>query len=357
MIRQNRSRTGGKGTIESALKNIDRAADQLLRSNNVCLIPESEAIEHDRMNNCHVIAEPRLDLIANERGEVLCWPTSTRSIGRVAQKAISQRHFKTNPPAITIEQYEPVPRSKNHKDCKFTFACHNHDDRVFKPSDSVKRFNSKDSETLFKLGLRTTAAYTAWYRGHKMWSQHDFKEDRYLRKVLSDYPSLQSACDAISEWGTQETSAGRNLEKEMVRWQTAYQESAWHRATSEIREIKPLLRLAATGIPGQQDCPVVMTILPTANGDCLFVATVLEDETRAPWLTQRRRRTAAQQVAQKWAKSLTELRPVEWLPKLAQQCEFLYVSPQDYKNDEIITSHERSEIEQAIAKKAPTFRI
>ena len=357
MIHQNRSSTGGKGTIESALKNIDRAADQLLRSNNVCLIPESEAIEHDRMNNCHVIAEPRLDLIANERGEVLCWPTSTRSIGRVAQKAISQGYIETNPPAINIEQYEPVPRSKNHKDCKFTFACHNHDDRVFKTIDSVKRFNSKDSETLFKLGLRTIAAYTAWYRGHKKWSQNEFKEDRYVRKVLSDHPFLKPACVAVSEWGMRESAAGRSLEKEVERWRSAYRQSAWHRVTSEIREFKPLLRIAATGIPGPQDCPVAMTILPTANGECLLVATVLEDETRIPWLTQRRRRTEAQQVAQEWAKRLTELRPVEWLPKIAQQCEFLYVSPHDYHNEEIVTCDERREIEQAISKKTPTFRI
>ena len=357
MIRQNRSRTGGKCTIESALKNIDRTADQLLRSNDVCLIPESEAIEHDRMNNCHVIAEPRLELIANERGEVLCWPTSTRSIGRAAQRAISQGHFETNPLAIAIERYEPVPRSKNHKDCKLTFACHNHDDRVFKLIDSVGLFNSEDKETLFKLGLRTTAAYTAWYRGHKKWSQHDFKEDSYLKRVLREYPALQTACDAISEWGTQESFAGKNLEKEIVRWQTAYQESAWHQATSVIREIRPLLRIAATGIPGPQDCPVAMTMLPTENGKCLLLATVLEDETRFSWITQRRRRTAVHQVAEEWAKSLTELRPAEWLPKLAQQCEFLYLSPHDYCDDEIVTCDERHEIEQAIAKKAPTFRI
>ena len=403
MIRHNRNRTGGKSTIGAALKSIDRTADRLLRSNDVCLIPESEAIGHDWMNNCHVIAESRLGLIANERGEVLCWPTSTRSIGRVAQRAMSQGSFEVDPLTIIIERYEPVPRGKNHKDCKFTFACHNHDDRVFKPIDSVERFNPGDHETQFKLGLRTIAAYTAWYRGHKKWSQNEFNEDRYIRKVLSDYPFLQPACDAVSEWGVQENAAGRNLEKEVERWRSAYRQLAWHRATTEIRELTPLLRIAATGIPGSQDSPVAMTMLPTENGKCLLLATVLvwcirsspdikcrppplrrsvssrklfsnplgkprsntanfeyrtlEDETRFSWLTQGRRRTAVQQVAEEWTKSLTELRPAEWLPKLAQQCEFFYVSPHDYYNDEIVTCDERYYIEQAISKKVPTFRI
>ena len=132
-----------------------------------------------------------------------------------------------------------------------------------------------------KLGLRTTAAYTAWYRGHKKWSQHDFKEDSYLRGVLREYPSLQTACDAISEWVTQESSAGRNLEKEMVRWQNLLPRIGLG-IEQQVKSEKSnhLLRIAATGIPGPQDCPVAMTMLPTANGECLLVVTILEGENK-----------------------------------------------------------------------------
>ena len=260
MIRQNRGRQGGRSAIGNALKNIDRTADELLRSNRECLIPESESISHDRMNNCHVIAEGFLRLISNGRGEVLCWPTSTRSIGRAAQRAIDQGRFETDPLTIFIEEYQPVLRSKNHKDCKFTFACHNHDDRVLKPADSVHDFDPYDSETQFKLGLRTMAAYTAWYRSHKRWSQEEFKKDPYAQKVLADYPLLHSACDAVSEWGAREITAGRKLEKELKRWQNAYQQLAWHRVTSVIREVKPNLQLAATGIPSPHGYPVAMTV-------------------------------------------------------------------------------------------------
>ena len=357
MIGQNRTRRVNKTAIGPAFKSIDKTADRLLRSNKECLIPEAELAGHDRMNNCHIIGEAFLKLIANERGEVLCWPASARSIGREAQRSIDQGQFDTNPIAIYVDDYRPVLRSTRHKDCKFTFACWSHDNGVFKPIDSAVHFCSEDSETLFKLGIRTMAAYTAWYRGHKRWSQKEFLKDQHTQELLAKYPILQSACDEISEWGKGEIAAERKLEKEMTRWQSAYSQLAWHRAKTVTRTITPKLRMAATGITSPEGYPVAMTVLPTADKGSLLIATVLEDETRFAWLTQRARRASAEKVATVWTKCLNERSPTEWLPELAQAFEFLYVSPDDYDNDEIITADERREIESAMSEKTPTLRI
>ena len=351
MIRQYRSSQGSRYSTDDALKTLDKIADRLLRSNQECLIPETELMGHDAMNNCHVIAEGFLALISNERGEVLCWPTSTRSIGREAQRAIAEGQFETNPPAIFLNHYEPVCRSKNHKDVKFTFACSNHDNKVFKPLDSVQQFNSEDKETRFMLALRAIATYTAWYRGHKRWSQHDFKKDRGMRRILNDYPGLQRTYNAISEWGTREIAAERKLEAEMKRWKSAYLRSAWQLAATKTEKITPKVRIAAIGISSPWGYPVAMTILPAANGDCLVLATSLESKTPAAWLSQIGRRFAVRKVAKHWSKELEEMEPKEWLPTLAQQCEFLYVSPHDYYKDDIINSEERREIEREMFSK------
>ena len=357
MMRQSRSKNRGNRTISRALVSLDRTADLLLRSNTECLIPEDDTIKHNQMNNCHVIAEGRLGLIANNRGEVLCWPTSMRSIGREAQRAIAHGQFDTNPLLINIDRYEPVKRSKTHKDCKFTLACKNHDDKVFKAIDSVARFDPMDGDTLFKLGLRTVAAYTAWYRGYKKWSQKEFRQNREIREILRDYPSLQPAWDAVSGFGEQEITAATKLEEEMARWQAAYQQAAWHRATSEIRKIAPTIQVAAAGIPGTLNIPVFMTIHPEPNGGCLLLVTVLEDETRFSFLRNMRRRAALRNIASEWARNFKELKPVEWLPKLARICEFLYVSPDDYYDDQMIPPDDRSEIERAMTQKTPSYKM
>lgn len=351
MNRQHQRGQGNRYSTDDALKALDKIADRLLRSNQECLIPETESMGHDVMNNCHVIPEGFLALISNERGEVLCWPTSTRSIGREALKAVADGQFETNPLAIIVEQYEPVYRSKNHKDVKFTFACRNHDDKVFKSSDSVQRFNSEDKETRFMLGLRTMATYTAWYRGHKKWSQHDFKKERSTRRILNDYPVLQPLYNSVSDWGTREIAAERKLEKEMNRWKSAYLQSAWQLATTETKNITPKVRVAAIGVSSAWGYQVATTILPAANGDCLVLATSLESQGSTAWISNIGRRFAVRKVAQHWAKDLEETEPKEWLPTLAQRCEFLYVSPHDYYNDENLSSEDRHEIERAMFSK------
>ena len=357
MIRQNQNRRVNRKAIGPALKSINKTADQLLRSNKKCLIPETESMGHDAMNNCHVIGQGFLDLIANDKGQVLLWPISTRSIGRAAQTAINQGRFDTNPVTIYVDEYEPVLRGKNHKDCKFTFACHNHDDKVFALADSVVQFNPGNSETTFQLGLRTMATYTAWYRGHKRWIREEFPKDSYLQEVRANYPVLQPAFNELSEWWKEEIDAERDLEKQMKRWQSAYLQSAWHRAKTVTRTVTPQLRIAVTGIPASRGYPVAMTILPTANSECILIATVLEDETNVAWLTQRSRRKAAEQVATELAYRLNELHPTEWLPELAGLCAFLYISPEDYYNDKILTADDRSEIASAMSQKVSTIRI
>lgn len=357
MIRQNPRGKGSRYTTQKALKSLDKTADRLLCNNIDCLIPETESIGHGVMNNCHIIAEGFLDLISkkegkSKKGQVLCWPISTRSMGREAHRAISRGQFDRDSLSILPEKYEPVHRSKNHRDVKLTFACRNHDDKVFKPLDSVQEFNIEDKETQFKLALRTMAAYTAWYRGHKIWTQADLKKDQFIHGNLKDYPELQPAYDVTSEWGEDKQAVERMVEREMERWQGAYLRSAWDNLSSEYREVRPVLRIAGTGVTRSLGCHVVMTFLPTIEGKCLVIATVLKYK-MLPLLP----RIAAKRVANLWAKRLSELNPIEWLPMLSQESEFLYLSPDDYYNDEIMTSEERSKIEEAMAQKMNSLRI
>ena len=68
---------------------MDSIAKKLLRSNTECLIPEDAVVRHNCMNNCHIVGEKFLELIATKtrlkqlkghKGQIYCWPTSARSI-------------------------------------------------------------------------------------------------------------------------------------------------------------------------------------------------------------------------------------------------------------------------------------
>lgn len=341
--------------LNKAYERFDSIAEALLHSNKECLIPEDESIPHNEMNNCHIIPQPFLALIAADlkrKKRILCWPASIRSLGREAASTLRQAQLEGEPLQNFVTRYEPTDRDTGHRDVKFTFACTNHDNTVFKCVDSVCDFNIEDKETQFKLGLRTMAAYTALYQGYTRWVQGELKNHRDIPLILTKYHGARVIFDRImASLETFNISIGLQIEMEMKRWQAAYQQSAWQRAITTTRTITPKLQIAATGIVSSCDCHVALTILPTPNHKCLIVTTVLEYDT--PVMSTQTAREAIDPVATEWATTIGELRPKEWLPKLKRHCEFLYVSPDDYRNDEIISSEERLDVEQEIAQGIP----
>ena len=347
---RNQPRKLSLGTIESGLERMDCIADKLLRSNTECLIPEDAFIKHNCMNNCHVIGGKFLELIANQKGQVLLWPTSARSITRLVLAEFEKQTKRSRRRQIQVVQYAPVTRSKSNKDCKFTFACKDHDNKVFKPADSVQGFDPNNSETQFKLGLRTMAAYNAWYKGHKKWAREELRIHPDTIILLKQHPYLNSALEALTEWGARHTSVGAQLESEINRWQNAYLQSAWNQAISEIREVPLRPRLAAAGIQNGSGFHVTVTILPTTDSTSLIIATTLQDNTKPLPLSQQRR-AATREVANEWEQRFANQPPEQWLPELSEFSEFLYVSPDDYKDNKIVSEDARRSIEKEIATK------
>ena len=347
------------GGIESGLNRVDSIAKKLLRSNTECLIPEDAVVRHNCMNNCHIVGEKFLELIATKKslkqlkvpkGQIYCWPTSPRSITRLVVDELKASSSQRRRGSIEVDRYPPVPRSKNHGDCKFTFACKNHDNQVLKPIDSVQGFDPENRETLFKLGLRTVAAYTAWYDGHKRWAREGLRRHEHTIILLKQYPFLQPAFEALSEWGERQTSVGTQLESEIKRWQNAYLNSSWSQAVSHVSEVSVRPRVAACGIRNGSGYPVAVAILPNSRGTSFIIATTLLDDAASPLLPNQQS-NVTQEVVNEWEQRFENQPPEQWLPDLSHLCEFLYVSPDDYHNESVISESARHAIETEIAGK------
>ena len=107
MIPRNQPGNPALRGIESGLNRVDSIAKKLLRSNTECLIPEDAVVRHNCMNNCHIVGEKFLELIATKKslqqlkvpkGQIYCWPTSARSITRLVVDAL--RAYPNNPAAL-----------------------------------------------------------------------------------------------------------------------------------------------------------------------------------------------------------------------------------------------------------------
>ena len=345
----------GIGQINAALNRVDDIADRLLRSNETCLI----CMRDGPMRNGHIVGEKFLELIASKeplkefkikKDQIYCWPTSARSITRLALPALKEFLSQRKRGPIEIECYSPVPRSKNHKDCKFTFAYCTCEDHALELTDSVCGFDPQDGETVFELGLRTFAAYTAWYDGHKRWAKEDLGRNSQALLLIKQYPHLQSAFEALSDWGARKTAVGKQLESEMQRWRHAYQNSSWGHAIGSVIEAPIRPRIAGCGIANWSGSLVAITILPNKDGKSFIIATTLLGGAASPSLPNAQR-TVCQELAKEWGQRFENQSPEQWLPEISRLCEFLYVSPEDYHDDSVVSETARQAVATAIAAK------
>lgn len=355
MITRNSSFQPNRKEFGPALKRLDRLADQLQSKNQECLIPcRGAGDQHNAMNNCHVIAVGYLDRISNGKKQVYCWPTSARTLSRLVWNEILAGQLQPCPPYIHIPKYPPTPRAKNHKDVKYTFACKNHDNTVFRSIDTVTHFNADDPETQLLLALRAVSAYTAFYQGHQRYVQHDFGKDPDLRRILAEYPQTQPLAERVRQFGNSRTKVWRRLERMMRDWQTAYTDHDTERVASCVTKAHLKLRIAGTGIHRRMGRQVAVTVLPDENYKCTIIATTLSHRTPVGKLTGWIPRSVVHAEANNFKERLQNTEPAKWLAWLVTQWEFLYASPCDYDNDGIISAEGRSFVEQSAASKMRT---
>ena len=161
--------------------------------------------------------------------------------------------------------------------------------------------------------------------------------------LLKQYPLLQPAFEALSEWGERQTSVGTQLESEIKRWQNAYLNSSWSQAVTHISELSVRPRVAACGIRNGSGYPVAVAILLNSRGTSFIIATTLLDDAASPLLPNQQS-NVTQEVVNEWEQRFGNQPAEQWLPDLSQLCEFLYESPDDYHNESVISESARQAI-------------
>ena len=326
--------------LQPTKERLSKIYDRIRNHKRECLIPCKLGEKHDDPNNCHIISQHRLGLIADPNGKVLLWPSSIQSISElVLNEAMAgeskARRLFPNSTLIDLQQYPPMCASKNSRKksqdhCTQKFACKYHDNNAFILADKpVTEFDPHDDKTQFALGLRSIAAYTDLYRIHTRYARHDFHRDPDMRQIKREYPvKARRMIWELQKLGQSQTFITRQIELEMSYWRKAYLECDLSKVVSCVITAHPALRLAGTGIHPCNEYSVVITILPADQHQCTIIATAIE----RPSLPECR--SAVSQEAQEIKEILENGKPSYGLEKLAGDFwwEFLYASPDDYQN-------------------------
>ena len=266
----------GKKVIEDLWATVDSMGeiDKGMRlRNEKCRIPQVQSLppeknKHDDMNNCHVTGSKFLGLI-RKGSRLLTWQLGPHHMGHLTVKEITNQmedgRWPGNYENLIPKPARFSPSRARDDDCKYTVACHQHDDSIWKPIDKTD-IDFKDSKTQFLLGYRSVISLLAWYNGAKLWAREDLPDDPQVRRNLLKYPILEPLIDQAQQLARTGTNTDRTIESELDRWTSIYRNSAWDRITTIVHEVECKVPIAGTGSwrPHLRN-QTFATILPTRS--------------------------------------------------------------------------------------------
>ena len=346
-----------KKEFQHFLESIDHIENTIPTINNECLIPRIKGeLPHDDMRNCHIISEgylKRIKKTVKKQDQILAWPISASTIGRLLLTKAKSGQVQSLSD-LRIEKYSPILMGTNDRRVKYTYACGYHDNKVFDVIDNVNNFNPNNPETQFILSFRTILAYAVLLKAHKQLAQNEFKKDSSIDQILMQYPQLQpSAASMAFKLNRKLTNTSKQYENFLQDWQKAYIDGYVEKITSYATTARTKLRIAGTGIKTNGRHQIAVTILPSEkNYSCTIIVTTLEPGKTTKWPMEFELLSKVHQEAERVKDLVQNQQPSEWLEWLLELgWEFIYISPDDYYNNNIITEEERNSLEHLKAQK------
>ena len=349
------------------LGTIDR---EMRLRNEECHIPAvpvlpPEKNQHDQMNHCHVIGSKFLGLI-RKGSNLLTWQLSPHHVGYLAVQEL-ERQFEDE---IRLEAFKKKfergvwnadfssiipdvtrfsPNRARDEDCKYTVACHQHDNSLWKTIDTL-RINLNDRETQFLLGYRSVLSSFAWFGGAKLWAKLDLIKDGEVRGTLRKYPVLKPLLSQAQELARRRTNTDDAVEVELSKWTEAYQALAWDRVFTTVHETECRVPMAGTGFwRGHWGKPTIGTIVPSSSvlKDGRHVVLVSQITPTIP-LVKAMYEKSLERNGGALARGLSDGNLCETLIELSDW-QFLYFRKKEYETE--ITESDRNELERTIASR------
>ena len=328
--------------IGPTLKEIDSLQKSLDNSGRVCKIPAllGEPPETNRMRRGHIIGEKFLERIWDKR-EVYAWPYSIKHMGHSAVAEMDSDNF-TLP---------PLGQKINSNECTIKFACHKHDNEVFKLIDTGN-INLTDTKVQFLLGFRAIASFATWIEGHVRLASDTLPDRPRTQEILQKYPQsntllLDAQTTITNPKFKQHTE---KIFEELVEWQALYENQQGEYPIITCHQTAtPNIRTAGAGvIEIELGYTLIVTILPRAQtgGEKPLCDIIVTSRKPKLWSEKAYLQLRARATTTKIAK-LLESEAIKAIPPFATASPFFYFSPKDYET--LTSAEQKQEIDDKIA--------
>ena len=326
-----------------------------------CMIPslDSDGFEEtNEMSYCHVIGGKFLEFIAS-KGSVMAWPFNGRQISHAVLPA---EWTVTDAIRPEVSRLRPQSIGVNSHPCKSPFACHEHDDPVFKQIDAPKTFDPQLQEHQFLLAFRGVAGASALAEGALT----------HITKLAAPWTNRRARRQRDSVSNNQRKMLEESLRESQVRaailrdelkaWQSMYKANDLRSIVSCHTSCTTQIRLAVSSVVHvPEGIPVVASILPRSGDESAeYLCDVILTSRKAPLtgsVENTQQTQGGEQTAQlkDFAERLTQVLtkdPTVAIPELVQNLSlnptsFFFISPDDYRS---ISEEGQAHIESEMAR-------
>lgn len=328
-----------------------------------CMIPtlDSDGFqEAGEMSKCHVIGRQFLEIIASN-GRILAWPFNGRQISHAILPATWSITDTIRP---DLQSLPPESIGVNSYPCTSRFACHDHDDRVFKQIDTPATFDPQLEDHQFRLAFRGVAGAAAIAEGALTYITAKKKEQTPRRVRRQRSGTTVNLLKTLDQSLCMSQSRAEILRDELRAWQSMYVGNNERSILSLYTNCTTKIRLAISSVVHvPEGLPVIASVLPRNSGES-------EDNLCDIILTSRKSHligageTGPHGNFQEQAVRLRDLsdqlvevlgkEPTDSIPALVENLSlnptsFFFVSPNDYES---ISEEGRAHIENEMAQVA-----
>ena len=324
-----------------------------------CMIPSLDSdgfMETNQMSRCHVIGQKFLDLIANQ-GRILTWPMNGHQLVKAILPATWTITDTIQPDFRYLRPY-PTGTGTDSYPCTAPFACHDHDDRVFKAIDAPTTFDPRMREHQFLLAFRTIAGATSITEGALTRCTEE------IRRLAPRRVRRQHGSKAVPQLKYLDQSMHVSQERadllrpEVALWQGMYGAENPRQILSCCMLAKPRIRLAISSVTYEPGClPMSVSVLPRVGSEpkdnlCDIIVT-----SRQPEGTVLAGVRSQEQVLEEQASRIREFLcsdPIDAIPALLNALSmnptsYFFISPDDYR---LLDAAGRTHIENQMASAA-----
>ena len=276
----------------------------------------------------HTIGRQFLREITSKDGRIQYWDIFSGKM--LAIQSMGTKRLLGERLPQDINEFEPSELGIDNFHCQIKGACNRHDHKAFEEIETPGLFRGNDPDHQTRMAMRAAFAETALLSNTEPWIGDNRRKHRSV----------------VIEWSRIKNLRGSSHDR-LKAWVQLVVASKTTQVSTEYRKEQLPIRMAVCGTSARTDVrsPATFSLMPRIDGLTDILISTRTDESGS--------RTQQQNEQTEMLMALVPLlkeKPSDAIKQLIRMTDQIFLNPEDYDDQSIISEAEKSDLEEDIAK-------